>query len=76
MSDWKPIAEAPHTRELDLWLCAPPGTDTPIGHVIGYYTKSDFFIGWVEKSVCGNINNGLQQDLITHYRELDDAPQS
>ena len=56
-------------------LIDPDRANQPVrGHVIGYYAETDFFIGWVEKSVAGNINNGLMQDLITHYRELDDGP--
>ncbi len=64
----------PLDHELLLWLKAPEGSAKPIGQVIAYYADTDFFFGWAEKSVAGNINNGLRQDLITHWKELDDGP--
>lgn len=69
---WGPINDdTPTDREVLLWLKAPSGVDEPIGQVIGRFVDSDFFFGWTEKSVAGNINNGLPQDLITHWKDLD-----
>lgn len=76
MPDWQLIADnPPHSRELLLWLRAPDGAHRPIGCVVGIYTKSDFFTGWTEKTVSGNVNTGLQQNLVTHWKALDVGPE-
>lgn len=75
MSQWVLIDEdAPHSKEVMLWLKAPEGTDIPIGPVIASYIENSVFTGWSEKSVSGNLNTGLRKDLITHYREIGDGP--
>lgn len=76
MSEWRDITDdPPHSREVVLWLRAPEGASRPIGPVIANYIEGDFFIGWCEKSVSGNINTGLRQDIITHWKELDAGPE-
>lgn len=73
---WIPMDDtAPVDREIMLWLSAPEGSNKPIGQVVGLYVENDFFSGWAEKSVSGNINNGLPQNLITHWMDLEDDPE-
>jgi hypothetical protein len=75
MSDWTPISDnPPHLQDVMLWLRADDGMEQPIGHVIAAYRKTEFFTGWIEKSIAGGYNTGIRQDLITHYKLLDRGP--
>ena len=77
MADWKPITdEPPIDAEVMLWLGGAAGELNPVGCLVGKYIVTDEFVGWIEKSATGNINCGLNQDLVTHWRELDDSPES
>lgn len=73
---WQSIEEAPLDRPVKLWLGAHEGEDKPLGEIIGVYVDNEYFSGWVERSLSGNINTGLPQNLITHWGELDDGPDS
>lgn len=76
MPDWRLITDdPPHSKEVLLWLRAPEGTERALGCIVGAYVEDSFFIGWTEKSASGYINTGLQQNLITHWKELDAGPQ-
>lgn len=72
---WAPIdQDPPHNKEVMLWLRAEDGTEEPIGSVIATHLSTEMGNKWCEKSVAGNINTGLRQDLITHYKLLDGGP--
>jgi hypothetical protein len=68
--------DIPLDKELILYLKAPAGEEKPIGQIIAVYMDNDFFCGWAAKTGPGIINNGLPQELITHWKELDDPPES
>ena len=70
-TNWHKIDDdTPQDREIMLWLGVPEGESEPIGPVIGRYVDTDFFLGWAEKSVAGNINTGLPQELVKYWKEL------
>lgn len=75
MTDWQLVSdETPKEQDVLLWLAADAGMDAPIGALVGRYIKTDIFEGWVEKSATGNMNTGLRQDLVTHWKEIGDGP--
>lgn len=72
---WKLISDdPPHDKEVMLWLRAEDGSDEPIGAVIAKHVRTDLGDKWSEKSVAGNMNTGIRQNLITHYKLLDGGP--
>lgn len=74
MNEWLPADLAPFDKEIILWLKNRDGADDPIGQIIGRYMVTEYFEGFIEKSASGNLNTGLQQNLVTHFKLLDDGP--
>ena len=60
----------PMNTDVLIWLRAEDGSDTPLGWVVAKYAESDFFTGWIEKSISGNINCGIRQSLVVGWKPL------
>ena len=72
---WLAITESPpFETEVLLWLKADYGEIDPIGNVIGIFKTTAMGDRWIEKTTSQSLNTGLRQDLITHYKLLDDGP--
>lgn len=75
MPKWHLITDIPPVETwLMLWLGPEDGEEKPIGEIIAKYCETPIYEGWVEKSVTGNLNGGIRRGLITHWQELEGAP--
>jgi len=71
---WQPAHLAPYDVWVLLYLKAPDGEEKPIGQLVGKFIITEVFEGFVEKTATGNLNTGLQQNLVTHFKLLDEDP--